>query len=222
MGYSLRKYMRKNYIRNIIFDLGKVLFNVDYSLTIKSFEDLGIQDLGSLYAENSHHVIFDQYERGEVSTSQFTAKIREYMPVSVSDRDVANAWNTMLLDFPQTSIDLLKGLKPNYQLFLLSNTNALHFSGFHDIIRRQHGIHSLECFFKKAYYSHLIGMRKPDKEIFEFVLKENDLDPSKTLFIDDFPQHVKGAEETGINGILLAKDSSVMNFFNADNKLIIQ
>ena len=98
--------MGKNCIKNIIFDLGAVLFNIDHSLTIKSFRDLGIHDLVSLYSENSHHVIFDQYEKGEVSTSQFISKIREYMPLSVSDKDLAKAWNTMLLDFPQTSIDL--------------------------------------------------------------------------------------------------------------------
>jgi putative hydrolase of the HAD superfamily len=212
--------MNKNCIKNIIFDLGAVLFNIDHALTIKSFEDLGIQDLDSLYSENNHHVIFDQYEKGEVSTSRFIEKIREYMPLSVSEKDVAKAWNTMLLDFPQTSFDLLNRLKPNYQLFLLSNTNALHFSGFHDILLKQHGMHGLECFFEKAYYSHLIGMRKPDKEIFEFVLKENKLDPDKTLFIDDFPQHVEGAEEAGINGVLLTKDSSVSNLFGNDNKFI--
>ncbi|HIA36057.1 MAG TPA: HAD family phosphatase [Flavobacteriales bacterium] len=214
--------MYLNNIKNVIFDLGAVLFTIDYSLTIKSFEALGIHDFTSFFSKKRQDSIFDQYELGAVSTSQFLKRIKEYLPESTSNNDIVKAWNAMLLKFPQSSIELLKGLRPNYRLFLLSNTNALHFSSFHDIIYKQHGISDLERFFEKVYYSHLIGMRKPDKKVFEYVLEENDLVPSETLFIDDSPQHVKGAKETGIHGKLLEKESAVLNLFSADYKIAIQ
>lgn len=214
--------MRLNNIKNIIFDLGAVLFTIDYSLTIKSFEALGIHDFNSAFSKKRQDPIFDQYELGTVSTSQFIKRIRGYLPDSTCDNNIVKAWNAMLLKLPQSSIDLLIGLRPNYRLFLLSNTNALHFSSFHDIIYKQHRIPDLERFFEKVYYSHLIGMRKPDKKVFEHVLAENDLIPSETLFIDDSPQHVKGAKETGIHGKLLENDSEVVNLFSADYKIAIQ
>jgi len=213
--------MHNNYIKNIIFDLGAVLFTIDYTLTIKSFEDLGISDVSSFFSKKMQDPIFDHYEIGAVTTKQFSEKLREHLPASTSNKDIVNAWNAMLLSFPLSSIKLLQGLSPNYRLFLLSNTNALHFTSFHDIIFKQHGIYGLESFFEKVYYSHLIGMRKPDKKIFEFVLEENNLIPSETLFIDDLPQHVKGARETGIDGVLLKKGASVSSLFNPDYKLNI-
>jgi len=206
-------------IKNIIFDLGAVLFSIDHSLTIKSFESLGINDFTSFFSKKKQDPIFDQYEQGEVSTSQFLQKIKEHLPKSTSNNDIVKAWNSMLLSFPITSIELLKGLRSNYRLFLLSNTNALHYSGFHDIIYKQHGLSGLESFFEKVYYSHLIGMRKPDKKVFKFVLEENKLISSETLFIDDTLQHVKGAEEIGIHGKLLEKDIAIWDLFDADYKI---
>ncbi|MCZ8285071.1 MAG: HAD-IA family hydrolase, partial [Bacteroidia bacterium] len=115
------------------------------------------------------------------------------------------AWNAMLLDFPLHRLELLKALKSKYRLFLLSNTNETHVREFEASLLNSQGYQNLEPFFEKVYYSCRMGMRKPDTEIFDYVLKENKLVPEETLFIDDTIHHIEGALKTGIQAHLLPK-----------------
>ncbi|MBI3519535.1 MAG: HAD-IA family hydrolase [Bacteroidetes bacterium] len=117
----------------------------------------------------------------------------------------------MLLDFPLHRLQLLTSLKSKYRLFLLSNTNETHITEFERSLHLQHGYKNLEPFFEKVYYSCRMGMRKPDTEIFRFVLQQNQLNPLETLFIDDSPQHIEGALKTGIQAHFLPKDKDVQD-----------
>ena len=129
--------------------------------------------------------------------------------VEGEDQQLLDAWNAMLLNVPEKRLDVLVNAKHNYNTFLLSNTNEPHIEAFEKDLYRHHGVKNFEDYFDKVYYSCRIGMRKPDKEIFELVLKENDLDPSETVFIDDSIQHVQGAGECGIRAYLLAKNMEI-------------
>jgi putative hydrolase of the HAD superfamily len=91
----------------------------------------------------------------------------------------------------------------------LSNTCEPHIEAFERELENEHGIKNFDDYFDKVYYSCRVGMRKPDQEIFELVLRQNNLKPEETVFIDDSPQHVKGAGECGINSFLLQKNMSV-------------
>lgn len=188
-------------VKNIIFDLGGVLLNIDYMLTQKAFEDLGVQDAGGVYSQAAQRTLFDDFETGRINTVNFLEGLKEFCPNGVSSAQLQEAWNAMLLDFPAHRLTLLHRMKERYRIFLLSNTNAIHFEGFNRIILEQHGIDNFASLFHKAYYSHELGMRKPDAEIFEWVLKDQGLAKEETVFIDDSIQHVEGAQTTGLKAL---------------------
>ncbi|RFC53554.1 HAD family hydrolase [Brumimicrobium aurantiacum] len=190
-------------IKNIILDLGGVLLNLNYQLTIDAFTALGIKDFQSLYTQANQTDIFNQIEKGEIKDGDFIKGLMSFLPKNTSTEDVTNAWNAMLLNFPAERLAFLKKLKTNYNVVLLSNTNTIHLDYFHKDLKEKHGIESLDDYFDHVYFSCDMGMRKPDSEIFEEVCKKENFTPEETLFIDDSIQHVEGAKAIGINAHLL-------------------
>jgi putative hydrolase of the HAD superfamily len=196
-------------IENIIFDLGGVIINIDYQKTIDAFIELGIKNFHNIFSQASQNKTFDKLDIGELSNTDFYTKIKILFPKPISEQEIENAWNAMLLDIPPRRIALLKKLKKKHKLFLLSNTNAIHFPVFQKQLKKQEGL-LLEDLFDKTYYSHKIGMRKPDKEVFQLILNENNILAEKTLFIDDSEQHILGAKKLGIK-ILHLKNDDICN-----------
>lgn len=190
-------------IKNIIFDLGGVILNLDYDKTKQAFIDLGFYNFDEIYSQFRQSSLFDQLEVGAINTRDFINEVKVYLPGKIaSDNDIIEAWNAMLLDIPQSHFKLLEKLKQSgYNLFLLSNTNTIHYRAFFDYIEQLTGKRSLSGFFQKEYYSHLIGKRKPHKEVFLHIIHEQDIDISSTLFIDDSPQHIEGAKKVGLHTI---------------------
>lgn len=188
----------------IIFDLGGVILNLDYDRTITAFKKLGKENFDKLYTQSYQEGIFDLFETGEISSDDFLNYMLQFMPSDVQAFQIVEAWNAMLGDLPTERVELLKSLKKKYNLFLLSNTNDLHLTAFKSIINQQHGNPDLlETLFDKTYYSHLIGLRKPNANVFEHVLNSNNLSAQKTLFIDDTERHILGAQRLGIQTIHL-------------------
>ena len=185
-------------IKNIIFDLGGVILNIDYNLTIQEFINLGITNFGELFTQANQVDIFDKLDKGNVSPSQFRDAIRDITGIPLSDYQIDKAWNAMLLDFPKSRLKLLGNIGKHYRTFLLSNTNAIHIDDYNKILYNTFGVENLSSFFEKEYYSFKINMRKPDSEVFEHIINENSLNPSETLFIDDSIQHVESAQRLGI------------------------
>ncbi len=185
-------------IKNIIFDLGGVILNIDYHLTIDAYKNLGITDFESMFTQAQQVGLFDLLDKGLVTPAQFRDGLRQISGLALTDKQIDDAWNAMLLDFQPSKLNVLKGVKGHYRTFLLSNTNAIHIDEYNKILHNTFGFENLSVFFDKEYYSHLIHMRKPDAEAFEIILKENNLNPSETLFIDDTLQHVEGARKLGI------------------------
>jgi putative hydrolase of the HAD superfamily len=197
-------------IRHIIFDLGGVLLNLDYTASERAFEALGIKDYKERFSQLQQDTFFDDWETGRISREQFIAGLqRTAADLNLTEDQVLNAWNAMLLDFPLRRLQLLQQLRNHYDLFLLSNTNEVHEEAFNKILMDAHGINNIAHFFDKVYYSHRAGMRKPDKEIFLHILNENGLKPEHTLFIDDSPQHIETAKSLGINTIHLEKGMTI-------------
>jgi FMN phosphatase YigB (HAD superfamily) len=200
--------------KNIIFDLGGVILNIDYRLTSQAFKNLGLHDFDEKYSQAKQNHLFDRLETGAVTPKQFRQELKTYFNQQVSDADLDNAWNVMLLDLPAQRIDLLKELSTKYRLFLLSNTNIIHYHAYSAYLKQTFGKLIFDEIFEKQYLSFEIGMRKPDKEIFELVLNENNLLPSETLFIDDSIQHVEGATKTGIYTYHLQSAETILNVFS--------
>ncbi len=186
-----------NSIKNIIFDLGGVLLNIDYNKTVTAFKNLGYTDFEKMYSMIKANNVFDDLETGHITESAFYDYMLESADKSVSNYEVTKAWNAMLLDFRVESLHFLKHLSQQHNLFLLSNTNQIHKAAFEKNLKDQTGKHSLDTFFTKAYYSHQVGMRKPNEDIFRFVLEDSGIKASETLFIDDLYNNVATAAILG-------------------------
>lgn len=187
-----------NTCKNIIFDLGGVLINIDYNLTAKAFSDLGITNFQEQFSKATQTQLFDLYEKGLISSDEFRKHIKEVIKTPTNDITIDTAWNTMLLDFPIERLHFLQKVKQTHRTFLLSNTNDIHIQKINQDLKKEHGIRDLSGHFEKVYLSYEVNMRKPDAEIFELVLSQNNLSPSETLFIDDSPQHIETAKKLGI------------------------
>ncbi|MCW3086257.1 MAG: family hydrolase [Bacteroidetes bacterium] len=190
--------MNANNYKNIIFDFGGVIINIDYNLTTKAFRDLGLDNFDELFSKLRQSDLFDRYEKGLISSSDFRAELKSNFHLNVDDAVFDKAWNAMLQDLPQERLTLLNRLKSTHRTFLLSNTNEIHINTICEHMKTEMNIPDLSVYFEKVYLFYKVKMRKPDVEIFELVLRENNLDPAETLFIDDSPQHLEGAKKLGI------------------------
>jgi putative hydrolase of the HAD superfamily len=206
-------------IKNIIFDLGGVIINLDIPKTIAEFNKLSQKPFESIYTQLQQTPIFDLFDKWQINETEFFAEIKKHLTTPITNKQMLDAWNAMLLDFPIHRLEMLNELKKKYRLFLLSNTNETHITCFEEALYAQHRYKNLEPFFEKVYYSCRINMRKPDSDIFEYVLHENGLIASETIFIDDSPQHVEGALKTGIKAHLLAKEKDVKSLIEQLNLL---
>jgi epoxide hydrolase-like predicted phosphatase len=195
-----------NSIRNIIFDLGGVILNIDYHKTEQAFINLGIADFKELYSQFHANSFFKDFEKGKIDPQLFVSQLKTYAS-DLSEQDIITAWNAMLLDFPPGRIEFLLKLKNHYRTFLLSNTNAIHHQAFQKIELDTAG--TLDTCFEKVYYSHEMGLRKPDKEIFEFVLNENKLVARETLFLDDTLANVEAARSVNLQAIYITSSERI-------------
>jgi HAD superfamily hydrolase (TIGR01509 family) len=198
-------------IKNIIFDLGGVLLNIDYNKTITAFKALGVENIEQMYGQHHATELFKKLETGAIGEKEFYESIRKYIPTAVSDQQIAHAWNALILDFRTDSLAELERLAKNYRLFLLSNTNSIHLRRFRKIFAEETGKPLLDDYFSKSWYSNLIGLRKPDKEAYEFVLADESLDPAETFFIDDTKENIETAVNMGIRSHLLLPGERIEN-----------
>lgn len=189
-------------ISTIIFDLGGVIMDIDVKQTLQAFSGLGIKDIHEYFGHGFAASFFSDHETGKISDEVFLGEIKKLLTGEATEEEVIDAWNALLLNFPPERIALLEELKSRYRLFLFSNTNAIHYQKFSEIYRKSFPGH-LEDHFEKAYYSHVLGHRKPETTGFELIIQENDLDPAKTLFVDDALMNVEGAIKAGLKGLYL-------------------
>lgn len=195
----------------IIFDLGGVLLNIDYNLTRIAFEKAGIKNFHEMYSQANADDLFSNLETGKISENNFYNELNKRTGLHLPTTEIESAWNTMLLTFREKSLDFLDALKPKYQLFLLSNTNHIHLKAFNKIYFEKKRVKPFEEFFDKAYYSCKIGLRKPNADIYEYVLNENKLNAGNTLFIDDSAQNIETAKTLGLQTILLNPGKYIEN-----------
>ena len=197
----------------IIFDLGGVILNIDYHRTSEAFIALGVTNFDELYSQAKQNHVFDDIETGKISENDFRLYIKTHINIDITDEEIDQAWNAMLLNLPKPRVKLIQQLAQHYPVFLYSNTNAIHLRAFREIIRQEHGRAGLlEDLFVKTYYSHELGLRKPHPEGFQHILKANRLDPKTTLFIDDSIQHIEGAKAVGLQTHHLVNEDIVALF----------
>ncbi len=202
-------------IKNIIFDYGNVIFSLDFLKSRQAWEALGINNADEFYGHKVQDNVFDDFEKGEISPGDFRDHIRKTTNnPKLTDQQIDHAWNSLLVGVPAGNHELLTELKSKYRIFLLSNINAIHYEYIMNYLKMKFGFNGNEHLFEKIYYSHLVGKRKPNAEIFEQVLSENNLNPAETLFIDDSPQHIAGAQKLGIQTYLMTAPDSIQKLFD--------
>jgi glucose-1-phosphatase len=212
---SQTKYLKliTQKLKHLIFDLGGVIINLKVSRTIDSFARITGKTPQFIMEFALSHPAFQQYERGEIASGEFRDAIRSIGQAPLSDAAIDTAWNAMILDLPSERIDLLKTLRMKYDTYLLSNINDIHYKKLAEI-RFENSIEPFDQLFVKDYYSHFMGMRKPDAEIFELVMAENNLKPEETLFLDDTLDNIKGAAKLGIKTLHVTSPHLIFEFFD--------
>ena len=202
-------------IENIILDLGGIIINLNQELTQKAFKQLFNSSFDEVLAQAKLENVFEKYETGEYSTSQFLGFFKNYKQ-ELTNHELQTAWNKMLLDIPSQRIELIKRLAKQYNVYLLSNTNEIHYNFIEEYYQHEFTSGTFQSLFIKAYLSYQIGLRKPNLEIFEFVLNDDKLNPEKTLFIDDSIEHINAALKLGIKAqhLNLDKHETLTNIFN--------
>lgn len=190
--------MKGKGIKNLLVDFGGVLINLDRQRCIDNFRKLGLPDIEKqlgLYAQNG---LFMQHEKGEISSAGFREEIRKQIGRPLTDGQIDAAWNSFLLDIPTYKLDLLLKLREKYVVYLLSNTNEIHWSWACENVFPYRGFR-VEDYFEKIYLSYQMKMVKPDAEIFRAVLEDANIEPNETFFIDDSPANCETARLLGIS-----------------------
>ena len=189
--------MDKN-IKNIVFDLGGVLIDLDFKSAINGLQKAGFTNVKEQLQAFDPNGIFQKFELGEISADEFRASIRENSNVSLTDEEVDALWNLMLLEIPREKLELILDLRGKYMVYLLSNTNSIHWDYVCKNAFNYRGFR-VNDYFEKTFLSFEMHLAKPDKAIFEKMLYEANLLPEETLFIDDLEANCKAAEEVGIH-----------------------
>jgi glucose-1-phosphatase len=198
-------------IKNIIFDLGGVLLNIDFDKTKKAFEKLGIQHFDSLYTKETANPVFELLETGHLSDTDFYAALQQYCSPGTSFLQIQQAWNDILVGFRKESVAHLSVLKEKYNLYLLSNTNHIHHAEFTKMFTREIDGQPFDSLFTTAYYSHTLQKRKPYPETYLYVLANAGLMAEETLFIDDAVANIEGAVQAGLHTRLLLAEERIEN-----------
>ena len=178
-------------INTIIFDFGDIFINLDKEGSINEFKKLGLEYLNEVLLEKN-----DLFEKGKISELEFIESFQKYIH-SASIDDIRKAWNKIIGDFPLYRLEFLQMLVGKYRLFLLTNTDSIHIEHFEHKVGQSFSRDFYQC-FEKVHYSYEMGMRKPDENIFNYLIKHHDLSPKRTLFIDDKKENTDAAERLGI------------------------
>ena len=198
-------------IKSIIFDLGGVILNLNYSKTEDEFKKIGVLNFKEFYSQKKQTLLFDEFEKGKIKPEEFISSFKESENLKIKEIDFINAWNAMLLEIPIEKLQFIDGLKKDYKIILLSNTNEIHIKKFEDDLKKNNMLEQFYKCFDKIYYSSRMGKRKPEENCFNQVLEENGLIAENTLFIDDSIQHIEGAKKVGVKTFHLEKNNSILD-----------
>ncbi|MFA8298559.1 MAG: HAD family hydrolase [Hyphomicrobiales bacterium] len=190
-------------IKDIIFDLGGVIIDVNPRLSVQYFIDRGYSEAKVFAEEKSAKNIFDKLERGVITPKEYKRRIKEVLKTEVSDEIIVDAWNAMLGDMPSERIDVLKDCKAHYGIHLLSNTNKIHYDEYIERFKEVSKFNTFEELFQETFFSYRLHLSKPNPEIFEYALYTLDAKAEEVLFIDDNLDNCRAAASVGMKALHL-------------------
>lgn len=193
-------------IKNIIFDLGGVILNLDIPKSEELFLSMGAERFREIFGRGHVNSFIRDYEIGVINDTIFVEELLKLAGDPYTHQHVTDAWNAMLLDFPAERIELLNQLKSKYRIFLFSNTNAIHLVAFREKYATTFPGKVFDDHFEKAYYSHEIRLRKPDVQAFQYVINDSRLNAAETVFVDDMLVNIEGAKAAGLQGLHIDRE----------------
>ena len=208
-------------MQNIIFDLGGVIYEIRYLNIADKFKSYGLDNFDKIYTKQNQTDTIDLYEEGKIPTSELRSYIRSLSNIELTDKQIDDAWNAILIDVSEDKVEMLKKVRNNYRTFLFSNTNELNYNCFSNHLNNKFGFNFFDTLFERAYFSHILKDRKPKKSAFIKIIEEQNLVPSETLFIDDCPQHIESAKKLGLNCYHVKHHTDVLKLFDNNGKLVI-
>lgn len=208
-----------NEIKNIIFDFGGVIHDIRYENVSEAFVRHGITNLGDFYSKDFQTAEMDLFEKGMITPQEYRDYIRRMTGHALSDAEIDDIANAILIDVPRERVELLMKIRKHYHTFLFSNTNQINYDCFTAKLRQEYGIDIFEECFDAAYFSHFMHMRKPSEDGFEVILKEQNIEANETLFIDDIAKNLDGARNCGLQVYHLDK-GSILDLFDDDGVIL--
>ena len=179
-------------ITTIIFDFGDIFLNLEKEAQVEAFKKLGLSGPNEeLIAQN------DLFEKGKLTEIEFLESFKKFIP-NASISEIKEAWNTVIGDFPLYRLEFLQLLSYKYKLFLLTNTDEIHIDHFEQNVGISFFSDFYQC-FEKVYFSYEMGMRKPDAEIYHALIRQHELSPKRTLFVDDKKDNTDAAKALGLH-----------------------
>ena len=201
-------------IKNIIFDLGGVVLDIDESIVYKELEKMGIST-SELARSKDFMEIMSKFDTGIYTAPTFRKKCKELLGLEkMTDQKFDSIWNAMLLDIPRERVEAIEKIKKHYKIFLMSNTNEIHYDLYVRDLQLRFGYNEFDELFNKSYFSFAEHLEKPDPRFFELILDHEQLLPEETLFIDDTAANIKVAKSLGINTYHISREELVRNLFS--------
>jgi len=188
--------------KNLIFDLGNVLYDIDFVKMYDAFDQLGVPNFENHFTLNKSDQIFFDLEKGLINEPEFCKGFNTLYNLNLTHQQIMDAWNALLVGYRKESIDWVKAHNGQYATFLYSNTNQIHYDQFIPQFEREIG-GNFESLFKTPYYSHKMGQRKPDPASFQFILDKEGLKAEETIFIDDNEPNIIAAASIGLQVLYL-------------------
>jgi len=198
-------------VKNIIFDLGGIFLNLNYSLTRDLFIGYGVKEFDEFFTQHHANSLFEDLEKGFIPPEDFYDSFRKETNTHLTNDEIKKAWNAMLVSFTPERIDWLKEIKSRYNIYLFSNTNAIHYQAIMELYKRDLESEDFNELFIKPYYSHEMGLRKPYPESFMHIVNEQSLNIEETLFIDDTIKNIESASQLGFQTIHLVAPRTLMD-----------
>lgn len=200
-------------IKNILFDFGGVIVTLDKQQALDRFTKIGFPNIEDYLNEFRQRGIFLEYEEGKINQENFYKEFRKLAGnENISDDDIDSGWLGFLVEIPEYKFELLKELRKKYNVYLLSNTNPSVMGWAKSEKFSPEGL-PITAFFDKTYLSYEIGHAKPDREIFDFIIKDSGMDPSETLFFDDGKANIEIAEKLGFQTYLTDQNEDLRKVF---------
>ena len=184
-------------ISTLIFDFGGVLIDLDMNQSILNFKKLGVENVENYLSNFGQSGFFMQLEKGKISAEEFRSEIRKMTTNTITDKEIDDAWNAFLVRIPSEKLDIVYQLRKKFRVIMLSNTNAIHFP-YAERTFFSYKNRGIDEYFDKCYRSYDMKMAKPDAEIFEAILSQEQVAPNQCLLLDDGPKNIEQAQKLGL------------------------